>query len=106
MSTSFLKNLFSFDLRSLALFRVGLALLILGDLIHRSFDLRAFYTDFGVLPRWVLIQNSDHCLSLHAMSGSLAFQIVLFLIAAGFALMLLIGYRTRMATVVSWILII
>ncbi len=106
MSTSFLKNLFSFDLRSLALFRVGLALLILGDLIHRSFDLRAFYTDFGVLPRWVLIQNSDHCLSLHAMSGSLAFQIVLFLIAAGFALMLLIGYRTRLATVVSWILII
>jgi len=106
MSTSFLKNLFSFDLRSLALFRVGLALLILGDLIHRSFDLRAFYTDFGVLPRWVLIQNSDHCLSLHAMSGSLAFQVILFLIAGGFALMLLLGWRTRLATVVSWVFIV
>ena len=99
MSTSFRQNLFSFDLRSLALFRVGLALLILGDLIHRSFDLRAFYTDFGVLPRWVLMQNSDHCLSLHALSGSLVFQVILFLIAGGFALMLLAGYRTRLATV-------
>lgn len=106
MSKSFRQNLFSFDLRSLALFRVGLALLILGDLIHRSFDLRAFYTDFGVLPRWVLMQNSDHCLSLHAMSGSLAFQVTLFLIAGGFALMLLIGHRTRLATVVSWVFIV
>jgi predicted DCC family thiol-disulfide oxidoreductase YuxK len=106
MSTSFLKNLFSFDLRSLALFRVGLALLILGDLIHRSFDLRAFYTDFGVLPRWVLMQNSDLCLSLHAMSGSLAFQVTLFLIAGCCALMLLIGYRTRLATVLSWVFIV
>ena len=106
MSTSFRQNLFSFDLRSLALFRVGLALVILGDLIHRSFDLRAFYTDFGVLPRWVLAQQSEHCLSLHAMSGSLAFQVILFLIAGGFALMLLIGWRTRLATVVSWVFLV
>jgi predicted DCC family thiol-disulfide oxidoreductase YuxK len=106
MNAPFRQNLFSFDLRSLALFRTGLALLILGDLIHRSFDLRAFYTDFGVLPRWVLAQNSDHCLSLHAMSGSLAFQVILFLIAGGFALMLLVGWRTRLATVASWVFVV
>ena len=106
MRTSFRQQLFSFDLRSLALFRVGLALLILGDLIHRSFDLRAFYTDFGVLPRWVLAQASDRCLSLHYLGGSLEFQVALFLIAASFALMLLIGYRTRLATLVSWMFVV
>jgi len=106
MSASFRQNLFSFDLRSLALFRIGLALLILGDLIHRSFDLRAFYTDFGVLPRWVLMQSSDVSLSLHALGGSMAFQVALFLIAAAFAFMLLVGYRTRLATVLSWVFLI
>ncbi len=53
----YLERAYGLDLRSLALFRIGLAALILGDLIWRARDLRAFYTDFGVLPRAVLLHR-------------------------------------------------
>jgi hypothetical protein len=42
---------FGLDLRSLALFRIGLALILLFDLYYRALDLRAFYTDWGLYPR-------------------------------------------------------
>jgi hypothetical protein len=53
----FLERAYGLDLRSLALFRICLGALIVGDLIRRARDLRAFYTDFGVLPRAVLLEQ-------------------------------------------------
>ncbi|NET13417.1 MAG: hypothetical protein F6K08_11435, partial [Okeania sp. SIO1H6] len=44
-----LEKLFGLDLRSLALFRIGLALIIITDLIIRAGDLTAHYSDAGVL---------------------------------------------------------
>src|SRR5689334_4327307 len=103
-----LEELFGIDLRSLALFRMGLALLILFDLIFRSFSLRTFYTDWGVLPRYVLLEKFvgiGH-LSLHLINGTTIFQVILFLIAGLFALALLVGYRTQWATFFSWLLLL
>ncbi len=101
-----LKEVFSIDLRSLAMLRIGIALVILLDLILRSRDMIAFYTDDGVLPRKSWAQTThDWYFSIHAASGELWWQIALFLIAAVFALMLLVGYRTRLATVASWLLL-
>lgn len=51
------KKPFSFDLRSLALYRICTALLIFSDLALRASDLRAFYTDQGVLPRPLLLSE-------------------------------------------------
>src|SRR5438270_677959 len=51
-----LQRLFSIDLRSLALFRVGLAILFFGDLFERVSNLSAQYTDIGVLPRSLLLR--------------------------------------------------
>ncbi|MDP3975475.1 MAG: HTTM domain-containing protein [bacterium] len=99
---------FGLDLRSLAFFRVGLGLLILGDLIVRASALVAHYTDFGVLPRPILLEqfiNNWH-VSAHLASGETYFQILLFLLAGIFALMLLFGYKTRLATIASWFLLI
>jgi len=45
------RAVFTLDPRSLALFRILLALLVLVDLAQRSGDLSAFLTDRGVLPR-------------------------------------------------------
>ena len=46
-------EIFGADLRSLAVFRVVLALLVLADLANRATDLYKHYTDAGVLPqRW------------------------------------------------------
>src|SRR5215831_12295648 len=100
-------ELFGADLRSLAVFRISLALLILFDLANRSADLTAHYTDLGVLPRGEMISPipSGWPLSLYFMSGSPHVQVGLFLLAALFAVLLLVGYHTRWMTVASWMLL-
>ncbi len=52
--SSRLEKLFGLDLRSLALFRVWLALVIIVDLIIRTGDLSSLYSDAGVMPRTLL----------------------------------------------------
>ena len=80
MRFSFLKTkfeeMFGADLRSLAVLRIGTAILILVDLFQRSQDLVAHYTDFGVLPRAAAIDAlySRWMLSLHFVNGSWQFQ--------------------------------
>lgn len=101
-----IKRVFSLDLRSIALFRIALASLILIDLLLRSQDLTAFYTDDGVLPRRLWMDLTNHWYwSLHAASGDLWWQIVLFIVAALFALALLFGYRSKLAAIGSFILL-
>ncbi|MBV9146523.1 MAG: HTTM domain-containing protein [Acidobacteria bacterium] len=105
---SYLRSAYSLDLRSLALFRIGLALVLLGDLLVRSFDLTAFYTDWGVLPRAALLDKfapADR-FSIHLMSGQPFFQWLLFGVAAIFAFMLLFGVKTRFAAVASWLMLV
>ncbi len=101
-----MKTVFSIDLRSLALMRIMLALLLLLDLVLRIPTMQMFYTDAGVLPRvkWLEVNNQWY-LSLHAASGALWWQILLFAVAAVFAFLLLIGYRTRVVNFISWILL-
>ncbi len=101
-----IRTVFSIDLRSLALMRILLALLILADLILRTPTMQMFYTDAGVLPRtkWLAVNNQWY-LSLHAASGALWWQIVLFSLAAVFAIGLLVGYRTRLMNILSWVLL-
>lgn len=87
--------------------RVAIAILLISDLFRRSKDLVAHYTDFGVLPRAALIQE-DHTrwrISIHLANGSWEFQALLFVIAGAFALALLVGYKTRIATIGSWFLL-
>lgn len=103
-----INELFGIDLRSLAVFRMALALLILWDLVSRSRDLTAHYTDRGVLPRAALISqfsNPWH-LSLHLLNGTAPVQAALFLIAGLCAVTLLVGYRTRLCTWLSWALLV
>ena len=47
---------YGLDLRSLALLRVGLALIILSDLWFRCGDLLAHYSDRGVANPWLCRQ--------------------------------------------------
>jgi hypothetical protein len=101
------RTVFGLDLRSLAVFRVGLALIILVDLFIRFGDLSAHYTDAGVLPREALseIAKPGHW-SFHALSGSPIVQVLLFGIACFMAIAMLIGYKTRFATIASWALLV
>ena len=51
LSLLFHTDAFGLDLRSLALFRVSLALCTIGDLMERASDLTAHYTDQGIITR-------------------------------------------------------
>lgn len=103
------KNLFlrliSIDFRSLAAFRIGFGILIIVDLIIRLFDVVAFYTDFGLVPRLALIGEFSNInrWSLYNASGQLWFVLLLFFINAIIALFLIFGYRTRVASVLAFV---
>ena len=94
------------DRRALAAFRIGLGAVLLADLAGRSRSLTAFYTDAGVLPRRALFADYSGTLSVHALSGEPWGVALLFAVGGAAALALLVGYRTRLATVFSWLLLV
>ncbi len=96
-----LRELFGLDLRSLALFRIALAGLLLVDLAARFETLDVTATDRGVLPVRLVLDPS-----LHTLSGSYGFQLALLGAAALFALLLLVGLATRTVTLASWLLLL
>jgi hypothetical protein len=99
------EELFGADFRSLAALRVGVSILILFDLAQRAGDLVAHYTDFGTVPRIAIIEQlaSRWFVSLHLISGVWQVQALLFFIAGLFGLAMLVGYRTTLVTIGSWI---
>lgn len=103
-----LRDAYSLDLRSLALFRIALGAVLIGDLLVRASDLTVFYTDFGVLPRAALLDRFSEAdrFSIHLLSGQFIFQAALFLFAGLLALMLMLGIRTRLAALASWFMLV
>ncbi|MFD3002236.1 hypothetical protein ACFS7Z_17830 [Pontibacter toksunensis] len=105
---TYFRKVFTVDLRALAIMRIWLAGIILLDLAIRATDLEAHYSNMGVLPLHVLHQHLwlPHFFSFHTLSGLWQFQAVLFGIAAVFAFCLLLGYKTRLASIASWLLLL
>ena len=101
-------EVFGADLRSLATFRIVLALLVLADLASRATDLTAHYTDAGVMPRTDLLEQvlGPWQFSLNLMNGGVLFQALLLGLAAFAALGMLLGYRTRLMTFIAWALLL
>jgi hypothetical protein len=100
-----LRELFSVDLRSLALLRVGLGISIVLDLAHRALDLRLLYTDDGVLPRVLLLemQGRGAMLSIHYWGSAEQWQqALIFTTNAACAVALMVGWRTWIATLACW----
>ena len=103
-----LQRLFAIDVRSLAFFRVCIGMVLLVDLLTRSMVIEQHYSDLGVLPRealWQFFLLGKWHWSLHALTGSVAGQSILFVFAIACAVALTLGYRTRLATVLSWLLL-
>ena len=96
------------DLRSLAVFRIGLALVVIADLIIRAGEITPHYSDAGVLPRTALIEQilQPWYWSVNLISGQPFVQALLFGFALFVALLLLVGYRTRLATIAVWAMIV
>ena len=100
-------DVFAVDVRSLASLRIVLALTVLADLGMRAVNLRAHYSDEGLLPRPFLLENLDPWLvSVALVNGTPVFQGLLFTLTAIAAVGLLLGYRTRLMTVIVWVLVL
>ncbi|EGC30184.1 hypothetical protein DICPUDRAFT_158103 [Dictyostelium purpureum] len=100
--------MFGCDYRSMALFRVAMALCVIGDVIERGVDLRVMYTDEGIMPRHLIIQrySSNYFYVVHLMNSSVHFQAILFSLHIFFALLMLIGYRTKTFSTLTWFMTI
>ncbi len=103
-----LRDRFGVDPRALAAFRFSLGAVLLLDLALRARDLVAFYTDSGAVPRSAAARQYPgfHSLSVHALSGDAWVQGALFALAAAVAVALAVGYRTRLATAASLVLLV
>ena len=102
-----LQELFSIDLRSLALFRICLALSIITELSVAASELVDFYSDEGPTPRSLAATYTNiFFVSLHMISGRKEIIALLFLLAFIFAVAMLVGYRTKLTTFISWFLYI
>ncbi len=100
-----LSELFGTDLRSLAILRIGIALIIIIDLLFRFSDITAFYSDEGVLPRKVYLDYFDNWyVSLNLINGLPQIQALLFLITEIFAFLFLVGFHTRFINIILWFL--
>jgi hypothetical protein len=102
-----LRAMFGLDLRSLALLRMGLALCLLANFYGYACELRAFLTDDGILPRYVLLALPQFPVewSVHVVGGGAWFAGGLLGGQAAVAVALLVGWRTRAVTVVSFLLL-
>lgn len=75
-------------------------------LLRRTWHLAAFYTDAGVLPREALFADYNGSVySPHTLSGEPCAQL-LFGNTAAVALALVVGYRSRIATILTWLLLV
>jgi hypothetical protein len=99
--------IFEADFRSLAVFRIAIAAVVLIDLVGKARNLTAFYTDEGALPRHVLLTElRPWSISLNLISGTFLIETLLFIATGLAALAMLFGHRTRVASIATWALVL
>ncbi len=101
-----LEKVLGCDLRSLALFRVTIAFILLLDWINRLQNFRAFLSENGLLPRSALAETygSPFLWSLNFISIGDWWQMTLLITNLFFILCLFVGWNTRWTTVACWVL--
>ncbi len=102
------RELWGIDPRSLALFRIGLGIMLISDLVKRSISLREHYTGEGVFPLEAArsLEPDSVLFRLYLFSDSFYVQASLFCVAGALALLLIVGYRTRLVSVLSMVFLV
>ncbi|MCM2348905.1 MAG: DCC1-like thiol-disulfide oxidoreductase family protein [Bacteriovoracaceae bacterium] len=103
---SFIKKTFSFDDRSMALYRVLIGIIVMSDVIYRWPDLMNFYTDVGLIPRSIFTSEltMPWSLSFHLANGSYLFAVLMFSLHFLFGLMLFVGFKSRGAMIGAFLM--
>jgi hypothetical protein len=102
------RAVFTLDTRSLALFRIGLGVLVVLDALYRVSDSEIFYSDFGVQPRSEIVKRFwRHPLpSVFLFDGSVTFVQAMFVVTMLCGVALALGWRTRIFTIASFVMIL
>lgn len=102
-----LTRFFSIDLRSLAIFRIAVASIVLADLLRRFPDAALFYSDAGLLPRRLLFEGVSNPwrISAYFMNGTPLFAACLIAFTGFCAFALLVGWKTRRMSFLLWFLV-
>jgi len=105
---SVLEDFFGIDLRTLALVRILAGVTVLATLLILFQDVAEFFTDDGIYPRshWLRRSTNPYVVSVHVIRGEYWWQAFLFGVHGIFALMLMVGYKTRLASIVTWLLLL
>lgn len=97
------------DTRALAAFRIGLGVLLLVDVLLRARNFTRFYTDDGVVPYDIVQQDpfpyASASLPIWELSTSPVFTGAVFTAAGIVAVCLITGYKTRLMTVLGFLLV-
>lgn len=94
------------DTRSLAVFRILAGLLVVVDVFARSRNFRQFYTEDGLVPQWLAREAISFPASVHFVSADPAVAAALFVLTGLVGVQLLVGYRTRLATALAFVLVV
>lgn len=102
------EDFFSIDLRSLALLRIFLGSTLITNLILLIPDIGTFLTDKGVNPRELILSQFvvSYQYSIHMMSGQYEVQLILVLLHIFFAFLFLIGYKTKLFSILVFLMLI
>lgn len=102
-----MSSLFKLDLRSLSLVRVLLGALAFWDISSRMSQVEMFYSDKGILPRWVLLQQFDipWRTGLLHLNGDANWAYLISFVGLLSSLFFIFGFRTRLANFLTWLVL-
>jgi hypothetical protein len=105
--STILQDRFRIDTRSLAAFRMALGLLVASEILLRARNFAIFYTGEDLVPGWYAVERTtDATFSLYFHVSDTRLIALLFALQALVGLQLILGYRTRTATVLSFLLVV
>lgn len=95
--------------RSLSFFRISIAVLVFVDLCLRAGQFSEHYTEAGIAPiRWLADpeQNPGQGWSAFFLHFSETWSVCVFVLIALSAIGLLLGYRTKLFSILTWMLVL
>ncbi len=100
------KESFEFDYRSLALYRFLMGFIVISDVVYRLPDVTNFYTDVGLIPRGIFINEMTMpwSLSFHLANGTTYFALAMFMLQFIFGLMLVFGFKSTWAMIGAFLM--
>lgn len=103
-----LKNSYGLDVRALSLMRIVVAFVLLLDLCIRVSSLTDFYTKDGAVPFMGVERQywQEGYFTLFSLCDEYWYALLLFIVTGLIYLCLLVGFRTKLFTVLAWFMLL